>query len=55
MRLHALALLGDPTAGLDGFPVLRRKVVGFIVNHVIVHEFVDLVQIEERSEGKNNR
>ena len=44
-------LLGDPTVGLDGGPVLRGEVVALVVNDVIVHQLVELVEVEERDHG----
>jgi len=40
-------LLGNPSVGLDGLPVLHGEVVALVVDDVRVHKFVDLVQIVE--------
>jgi len=47
-RLAVGGLLGNPSVGLDGLPVLHSKVVALLVDNVRVHELVDLVQVVER-------
>lgn len=44
-------LLRDPAIRFHGFPILRGKVIAFIINHVLVHVFIELVQSKERDHG----
>lgn len=46
-----LALLVNPTTGLEACPVLTGEVSALIVDNMVVHQSVDLVKVEEWDHG----
>jgi len=49
--LVQLVLFVNPSIGLDAFPVLLGKVTALIMDDMVMHESIDLVEIEKGNHG----
>jgi len=47
MSVHVGCLRVDPATTFQGIPVLDGEMIEFVVNDMIVHEFVELVKVVE--------
>ncbi len=51
MNFHVGCLRINPSTTLQGIPVLDGEMIEFVVNDVVVHEFVELVKVVKGDHG----